>query len=239
MTTTDLRVRLGDRADACLPIESCASLTPELTASVQAVCDRIEDAVECGEARPVVVLHLTGGTSTDHDHGGDANWPGDGADVHAVSRWERALRRLERLPAAIIAVAEGHCTGPAMEILLTADYRIGAVDLSMGLPVRVGQVWPGMAVHRLATQVGIARARQLVLFGRNVPADVARRIGLLDEVAADVVQAAEFALNLVGGVEGTELAIRRRLLLDAATTSFEDARGVHLAACDRTLRRPG
>jgi isomerase DpgB len=237
MITTDIRVRLGDRADACLPIESCASLTPELTGSVQAVCDRIEDAVERGETRPVVVLHLTGGTSPDHADG-DVNWPGDGADVHEVNRWERALRRLERLPAAVIAVAEGHCTGPAIEVLLTADYRIGAVDVSMGLPVRSGQVWPGMSVHRLATQVGIARARQLVLFGRNVPADVARRIGLLDEVATDVVQAAEFALNLVGGVEGSELAIRRRLLLDAATTSFEDARGVHLAACDRTLRRP-
>jgi len=234
MTPTDIALRLGHRADAVLPIESCATLTPELTGSVMAVCDRIEDAVERGDSRPVVVLHLTGGTTTDH---GDANWPGDTADVHAVNWWERALRRLEQLPAAIIAVAEGHCSGPAMEALLTADFRIGAVDLSLGLPVRAGQVWPGMAVHRLATQIGIAKARQLVLFARNVPADVAHRIGLLDEVAADVVQTAEFALNLVGGVEGGELAIRRRLLLDAATTSFEEARGTHLAACDRTLRR--
>jgi isomerase DpgB len=40
------------------------------------------------------------------------------------------------------------------------------------------------------------------------------------------------------------MAIRRRLMLDAATAAFEDALGRHLAACDRALRqtdtvRPG
>ena len=35
---------------------------------------------------------------------------------------------------------------------------------------------------------------------------------------------------------GRELAIRRRLLLDATTTSYEDALGAHLAACDRAVR---
>ena len=30
--------------------------------------------------------------------------------------------------------------------------------------------------------------------------------------------------------------LRRRLLLDAGYTSFEDALGAHLAACDRALR---
>jgi len=38
-------------------------------------------------------------------------------------------------------------------------------------------------------------------------------------------------------VDGRELSIRRRLLLEAASTSFEDALGAHLAACDRALRR--
>ncbi|KOG89867.1 enoyl-CoA hydratase, partial [Streptomyces varsoviensis] len=38
------------------------------------------------------------------------------------------------------------------------------------------------------------------------------------------------------GLSGKDLAIRRQLLLDARTTSFEDALGPHLAACDRLLR---
>jgi isomerase DpgB len=35
---------------------------------------------------------------------------------------------------------------------------------------------------------------------------------------------------------GAELAIRRQLMLEAMTTTFEDALGTHLAACDRALR---
>ena len=31
--------------------------------------------------------------------------------------------------------------------------------------------------------------------------------------------------------------MRRQLMLDAATTTFENALGSHLAACDRVLRR--
>jgi|SRR5882757_1224407 len=36
---------------------------------------------------------------------------------------------------------------------------------------------------------------------------------------------------------GREPAIRRQLMYDAATTSFEEALGAHLAACDRMLRQ--
>jgi isomerase DpgB len=32
------------------------------------------------------------------------------------------------------------------------------------------------------------------------------------------------------------MSVRRRLLQDSLSTSFEDALGVHLAACDRALR---
>ena len=45
------------------------------------------------------------------------------------------------------------------------------------------------------------------------------------------------AVVMLGRVAGAEHAIRRQLLLEAATTSYEDALGAHLAACDRELRR--
>jgi isomerase DpgB len=45
--------------------------------------------------------------------------------------------------------------------------------------------------------------------------------------------------RVTGAVAGAELAIRRQLLLDAPTVSFDDALGVHLAACDRAIRQAG
>ena len=93
-----------------------------------------------------------------------------------------------------------------------------------------------MALYRLANQVGAGRARQLALFGTELPADRAAEWGLLDEVVPDPAARSAEVLDAFAGTRGKELAIRRRLLLDAGYTSFEDALGAHLAACDRALR---
>jgi isomerase DpgB len=82
----------------------------------------------------------------------------------------------------------------------------------------------------------VAPVRRLALFGVEIGAARAAGLGLVDEVGDDVVALAREALEILGGVPGRELAIRRRLLLDATTTSYEDALGSHLAACDRAVR---
>jgi isomerase DpgB len=229
MVTTDLKSWLGDRAGIYLQIDGGRPLSEELIASVVDVCDRIEAST----SEAIVVLHVTEDPSVDREA---KAWPGQ-VGIHLVNKWERTLRRLERLPSAIITAAEGACGGPALEIMLSADYRIGTADLSVRLAVNAGQVWPSMAVHRLTTQIGVARARQLVLFGIDVTAEQAERLGLVDELTTSVVDAIVYATKLVSGLAGSELAVRRRLLLDASTTSFEESLGAHLAACDRMLRR--
>jgi isomerase DpgB len=210
-----------------LTIDSSAELSASLVQSVADTCARVEEA----DGKTVVVLRTTGA--------GEGAWPG-AVGIHLVSKWEQALRRLERAPAAIIAVAEHRLTGPALEASLIADYRIGTADLAVGMPARDGSLWPGMALHRLAQQLGVARTRQLALLGVTVSAEDALRIGLIDEIAADGTDLAETVartLKLVSGLAGSELAMRRRLLLDAVTTSFEESLGAHLSACDRTLGR--
>jgi isomerase DpgB len=209
-------------------VDCAAALSGDLTARVTEFCERVED-------RPdgIAVLHLEDSAPAAHD------WPGP-IGVHQVNKWERALRRLERLPAPTVVVAGGDCSGPALEILLAADYRIATADLRLSLPFGTGHFWPGMAVHRLAQQIGIARARRLVLFGHPLTGAEGTEIGLFDELVADLAGAADAVANagtLLGGRTGAELAVRRGLLLDAATTPFEEALGAHLAACDRELRR--
>jgi isomerase DpgB len=93
-----------------------------------------------------------------------------------------------------------------------------------------------MTWDRMATQRGVAQVRRLALFRVEIGAERAAGLGLVDEVGADVMALAREALVILGGVSGRELAIRRRLLLDATTTSYEDALGSHLAACDRAVR---
>jgi len=229
MTISEVVSARTNPQDIQLRINSATPLSEALIKQVEQACDGAEDT--SGES--VVVLHVADGI------GGSHAWPGE-VGIHLVNKWERALRRLERSPSAVIATASGHCSGPALDLLLTADYRIATNDLRLSPPVTEGQLWPGMALHRLANQIGVARARRLVLFGSDVTASRAVQLGIIDEIGdttACLSDAVAYAATLFSGVVGTELAIRRRLLLDATTTSFEDSLGTHLAACDRMLRR--
>lgn len=211
--------------DLILSVDSATPLSSTLVAECNAFCDRVEDS----DSGRVVQIQLHGDRAA-------GEWPGN-VGIDLVTRWEKAVRRLERVAAVSIATVEGVCSGPALEVLLTSDCRIGMADLRIDIPVYRDSVWAGMFVHRLANQFGAARTRQLVLFGAQLTAEQAVAIGLVDEIAADPTVAVAQQAERCAGLVPDELAIRRRLLLDAGVTSFEEALGMHLAACDRTLRR--
>ncbi len=210
--------------DAYLSVPGDAALTPSLIADVTAACEAVEDSGK----DTVLLVHLRDAPANECWH--------DDVRTHLVNRWERALRRLERLPAPTVAVVDGVCHGPALEVLLATDYRIATGHARLRLPTAAHHTWPGMSMYRLANQVGVARSRALALFGIETPAAQAASLGLIDEVTNDTVAAVRTAVKFLGAHGGREVAVRRQLLFEAMTTSFEDALGTHLAACDRTLR---
>ncbi|WP_052742960.1 enoyl-CoA-hydratase DpgB [Streptomyces mangrovisoli] len=224
--TTDI-IKLAGGAAIVLDLDTSADALP-LRQLTQAA-DRAEDA-----PGSVVLLKLAGGALPEVPGG----WP-QGAGVHDVNKWERVLRRLERLPAAVIAAVDGPVDGPALELLLAADYRIATPQTVIRPPFLGGEPWPGMLLHRLAQQAGAAATRRIALFGADIPAERALSTGIVDEVvdAGELAAALQTVVEAAGEVAGKELAIRRRLVLDATTTSFEESLGAHLSACDRVLRR--
>jgi isomerase DpgB len=211
-------------SDLILRVDGSHPPSAESVAALGAVCDAAED----GAARAFVIVKVSGVPGPD--------WA-DALPVALVSKWERGLRRLERLPAVTIAVADEDCGGPALDALLATDYRIMPASAKLIVPVVAGATWPGMALYRLARQAaGTAPARRAVLFGTPIGAAAAQAIGVIDEVTGDSALAIKKAME-VAAARGAELAIRRQLMQEALTTSYEDALGVHLAACDRALRR--
>ncbi|MGI5174707.1 enoyl-CoA-hydratase DpgB [Dactylosporangium sp. CA-152071] len=206
-----------------ITVDGTQPISAELVAKVGEACDRAE---------------TLGGQVVVYASGAPAHARTEGLTVALVSRWERALRRLERLPVALVAVAEGDVGGPALDALLTTDYRIATPSARLVVPVGTGATWPGMALYRLAHQGShTAAVRRALLFGDPIGARDALALQLLDEVTDDVTGALEAVAGLTGNLSGKELAIRRQLMLDAGTVSFEEALGGHLAACDRTLRQ--
>jgi isomerase DpgB len=214
----------GKAGDLIVPIDGRRPLSAELVTALGAACDGAEDRTD----RNTVILQVSGA-------------PSEPADVDLsialVSKWERVLRRLERLPAATIAVASGECGGIALEALLVADYRIATPSVRLLIPARARATWPGMILYRLVRQTGAAQARRAVLFGVPIVAADAVAMRLIDELAIDTPSALAAAIELAEATPGAELAIRRQLMQDATAVSFEDALGAHLAACDRVLRR--
>jgi isomerase DpgB len=214
---------------AVLRIDGSRRLTAETVAELGALCNRAEDGDANGPgARNLVLLRVSGVPGPE--------WS-SGLPIALVSKWERGLRRLECLPAVTIAVADGDCGGMALDVLLVADYRIMALGTRLVMPVVAGATWPGMALYRFARQAaGATLARKAVLFGTPIGAAEARAMCVIDDVAGNAALALEKAMEVAGEVPGAELAIRRQLFLEAMATTYEEALGAHLAACDRALR---
>ncbi|HEY1899231.1 MAG TPA: 3-hydroxyacyl-CoA dehydrogenase NAD-binding domain-containing protein [Steroidobacteraceae bacterium] len=97
------------------------------------------------------------------------------------------FERLERLPCPTVAAIHGFALGGGLELALACRYRVAVADerLQLGLPeVQLG-IHPGFGGSvRAVRLLGVRPAMQIMLTGRPVRADKARRIGLVDRLVA-------------------------------------------------------
>ena len=120
-----------------------------------------------------------------------------GADIAAMSsmtaiegrefalKGHAALRALELSPFPVIALVNGFALGGGCELALACDWIVASEKAVFGQPeVNLG-ICPGFGgTQRLARRVGTALALELVCTGRQVKADEALAIGLVNHVVA-------------------------------------------------------
>lgn len=105
---------------------------------------------------------------------------------HGMGGWQRLLDALEQLPQATVAALHGHCIGGAALLAVACDMRVGDPSLQVRIPelaIGIPLTWGG--VPRLAREVGLPLARDLVMTGRLMAADEARSSGFVQRLAAD------------------------------------------------------
>ena len=108
---------------------------------------------------------------------------------HYNETYDGALSAWSALPQTVIAQIDGFCLGAALELALTADFRLASDSSKFGIPaVKLGIGISVADARRVIDVVGPARARALLLSGDTLGATRAHEIGLIDEVlpAADL-----------------------------------------------------
>jgi len=118
-----------------------------------------------------------------------------GADIAAMSgmsalegrefalKGHACMRMLELMPMPVVALVNGYALGGGCELALACDWIIASESATFGQPeVNLG-ICPGFGgTQRLARVVGKAQALELICTGRQIKADEALRIGLVNRV---------------------------------------------------------
>lgn len=118
-----------------------------------------------------------------------------GADIGEMSSLTKAegeafgkigndvFRKLETFPIPVIAAINGFALGGGCEIAMSCDIRICADNAVFGQPEVGLGITPGFGgTQRLPRIIGVGMAKQMIYAGRNIKADEALRIGLVNSV---------------------------------------------------------
>ena len=157
-----------------------------------------------------------------------------GADIGEMSTLTKAegeafgkkgndvFRKLETFPIPVIAAVNGFALGGGCEISMSCDIRICSDNAVFGQPEVGLGITPGFGgTQRLARLVGPGMAKQMIYTARNIKADEAYRIGLVNAVypqeelmAAAEKMAAGIATNAPIAVRNCKKAINEGLDAD-------------------------
>jgi enoyl-CoA hydratase len=131
--------------------------------------------------------------------------------------YHKLLRRIEQMPAAVIAAINGTAMGGGFELALCCDLRVAQDgDFLIGLPeVNLG-ILPGAGgTQRLPRLIGMAKALELVMLGRTLSPAQALAAGLVHEVCADARARAILLANAVAARPAYAIAAIKHLVRNA------------------------
>jgi enoyl-CoA hydratase/carnithine racemase len=108
----------------------------------------------------------------------------------STEAFRAAFDAIAAIPRPVIAAIRGYALGGGCELALACDLRVGAENTRVGQPEVLLGALPGAGgSQRLARLIGPARTKELVWSGRQVRADEALALGILDRVVpADEVE---------------------------------------------------
>lgn len=214
------------------------ALNAETLGEISEAVDLIVDDAEVG------ALIITGGGDRAFAAGADITEFKSLDGVYAGRELSLAgqdvMHRIATLPIPVIAAVNGFALGAGLELALACDIRVASSRARLGLPEVTLGLLPGFGgTQRLSRLIGAGRALDLMLTARQVGAEEALGMGLVNYVADDalsksrevaeaILKNAPIALSLV------KEAVRRGLdtTLDAGLEVEADLFGLLVATKD-------
>ena len=194
------------------------ALNPEVLADLKAAFEAVDqETVRC--------IVLTGE--------GDKSFVA-GADIGSMSTMTKAegeafgklgndvFLMIESFPIPVIAAVNGFALGGGNELAMSCDIRICSDNAVFGQPEVGLGITPGFGgTQRLPRRVGVAKAKELIFSGKQIGAEEAKRIGLVNEVYAAeellnkaVEMAKSFTANAPIAVKYSKACIDRGMQMD-------------------------
>ncbi len=119
------------------------------------------------------------------------------------------FHRLETFPLPIIAAVNGFALGGGCELCLSCDIRICSGNAVFGQPEAGLGITPGFGgTQRLARIIGPGMAKQMIYTARNIKAEEAYRIGLVNAVYPQKELLSEAKKMAKGIADNAPIAVR-------------------------------
>ena len=217
-----------------------------LNALNSAVLDELDKTLDAVDQEAIRCLILTGAGEKSFVAGADIGEMRTLTKAEGESFGKKGndvFRKLETFPIPVIAAVNGFALGGGCEISMSCDIRICSENAVFGQPEVGLGITPGFGgTQRLARIVGTGKAKEMIYGARNIKAEEAYRIGLVNNVypAEELMPAAKklastIARNAPIAVRNCKRAINEGIQvdMDQAIVIEEKLFGSCFETCDQ------
>jgi enoyl-CoA hydratase/carnithine racemase len=166
------------------------------------ILDTLADTLRSREERCVVITGDGPVFSAGYDIGGfeDPDQLSEAAEKLVAHPFTNAIEAIEEYRYPVIAAINGHAIGGGLELAISCDIRIAAHHVKMGMPpAKIGLVYSHTGLKKFMELCGPGNTSELFLLGRNVDAQRAYDMGLVNKVVE------------IGALEDTALSMAREI----------------------------
>lgn len=164
-------------------------------------------------------------------------------EVEAREYAVNLFKELANYPKILISAVNGYAFGGGFELAMVCDVMYCSTNAKLALPeVKLGVIPGGMGTQILPKMIGIHRAKELILSGRQLTAEDAKDLGIINEVLQpqQLLAKAEETATLISNNAPISLKLAKQMINLSFSLDLESGRKLesqHLNYCLTTQDR--